>query len=516
MSITSSNTIRIIENSYLNRSDKALLRCEVAKELETAGDYEGAQAALGDLWRGVGQRPKVEGLGEKAKAFLLLRAGALTGWLGSARQIPGSQEAAKDLINESLRDFEALGMSAKVAEAQSEMALCYWREGAFGEARVILGDARRRLEAVGDETKYAELKALLLIRSAIVERKAQRFEAALEFLRGAGPPAEAGHSDVLKGKLHAELALTLRNLAAGERHEEYMDMALVEYAAASLYFEQAGHGRYSARVENNLAYLLLKLGRFAEAHEHLDQAERLFISLRDKGSAAQVKETRARVYLAEGRRAEAERAARAAVELLRDGNQQALLAEAQTTLGVALARLDRCGEARAVLESAVTTAGQAGDGEGAGRAGLTVVEELGGQLSPAELCSLYQRADQLLAGAVHEETVRRLRSCARIVISKINGSARSEARPAPEAAEKEGSMGDESNLPLPEAVRRYEAQLIAHALSESGGSVTKAARLLGVGHQTLSSILHQRHQDLLSMKKPRKRRQVSIISKAHK
>ena len=163
-------------------------------------------------------------------------------------------------------------------------------------------------------------------------------------------------------------------------------------------------------MENNLAYLLLTLGRLAEAHEHLDQAERLFTSLRDKGSAAQVKETRARVYLAEGRRAEAERAARAAVELLRDGNQQALLAEAQTTLGVALARLDRYGEARAVLESAVTNAGQAGDGEGAGRAALTVVEELGGQLPTAELCSIYQRADQLLAGAVHEETVRRLRS----------------------------------------------------------------------------------------------------------
>lgn len=488
----------------------------MAKELETAGDYEGARAALGELWRGVGRRPEVEGLEGKAKAMLLLRAGALTGWLGSTLQLPNSQEAAKDLVNESLRDFEALGMSAKVAEAQSEMALCYWREGAFGEARVVLAEARRRLEAIDDGTKYAELKALLLIRSAIVEFKAQRFEAALQFLREAEPLAEASDSDVLKGKLHVELALTLRNLAAGERREEYMDLALIEYAAASLYFEQAGHARYSARVENNLAYLLLTLGRFAEAHEHLDQSERLFTSLRDKGSAAQVKETRARVYLAEGRRAEAERAARSAVEALKGGNEQAQLAEAQTTLGIALARLDRREEAHAALESAVAAAGQAGDGEGAGRAALTVIEELGGQLPPAELCSLYQRADRLLAGAVHEETVRRLRSCARNVISKINGAVRSEARPASEAAEREGSMEDESNLPLPEAVRRYEAKLISHALSESGGSVTKAARRLGIGHQTLSSILHQRHQDLLAMKKPRKRRQVSIISKGRR
>jgi tetratricopeptide (TPR) repeat protein len=516
MSNISSNILRILENSYLNPTDKALMRCEVAKELETAGDYEGARDALGELWRGVGQRPVLDGLDEKARAFLLLRAGSLTGWLGSSEQIAGSQEAAKDLISESIRELETLGMTSKVAEAQSEMALCYWREGSFDEARVILGGARERLDEIGEESKYDQLKALILIRSAIVEFKAKRFEEALQFLRRAEPLAEAGDNDVIKGKLHVELALTLRNLASGVRREEYLDLALVEYAAASFFFEQAGHVRYSARVENNLGYLLFTLGRFAEAHEHLDHAERLFLRLKDKGSVAQVKETRAQVYLADGKPADAERAARSAVEVLKEGNEHAFLSEAQTTLGVALARLDRAEEARGMLETAMSLVEMAGDAEGAGKIALTLIEELSGQLSTTETCSLYRRADRLLTATDYEETVRRLRLCARVVISKVNESFRGEAQPAPKAVEKEGSMEDETNLPLPEAVRRYEARLIAQALGESGGSVTKAAQRLGVGHQTLSAILHQRHQELLTMKKPRKRRQMSIIVKGSK
>jgi tetratricopeptide (TPR) repeat protein len=515
MSNISSNILRILENSYLNPTDKALMRCEVAKELETAGDYEGARDALGELWLGVGQRPRLDGLDEKARALLLLHAGSLTGWLGSSGQVAGSQEAAKDLISESIRELEALGMTSKVCEAQSEMALCYWREGSFDDARIILGQARERLDEIGEESKYAELKALILIRSAIVEFKAKRFEEALQFLRQAEPLAEAGDNDVLKGKLHVELALTLRNLASGNKREEYMDLALVEYSAASFFFEQAGHVRYSARVENNVGYLLFTLGRFAEAHEHLDHAEKLFLRLRDKGSAAQVKETRAQVYLAEGKVADAERSARWAVEALKEGSENAVLAEAQTTLGVALARHDLAGEARRMFEYALIAAQEAGDLEGAGKAALSLVEELGKSLPLPDLCAAYERAEHLLCDTTSKETVERLRSCARSIISGIKKSSVSGVPPSL-VAEGEMTVEDESNLPLPEAVRRYEARLISDALRESGGSVTKAAQRLGVGHQTLSAILHQRHQELLAMKKPRKRRQVSIILRDRK
>jgi DNA-binding NtrC family response regulator len=60
-------------------------------------------------------------------------------------------------------------------------------------------------------------------------------------------------------------------------------------------------------------------------------------------------------------------------------------------------------------------------------------------------------------------------------------------------------------------VLRYEGSLIRKALEDSGGSVTRAARMLGVTHQGLAFILNGRHSDLLSIRTPVKKRRRSII-----
>ncbi|PYS45918.1 MAG: hypothetical protein DMF68_20810 [Acidobacteria bacterium] len=64
-----------------------------------------------------------------------------------------------------------------------------------------------------------------------------------------------------------------------------------------------------------------------------------------------------------------------------------------------------------------------------------------------------------------------------------------------------------------EEVLRYEASLVKLALDSSKGSVTRAARLLGVTHQRLCSMLQGRHKDLLQSKKPTQKRKRSIIRK---
>jgi transcriptional regulator with PAS, ATPase and Fis domain len=66
---------------------------------------------------------------------------------------------------------------------------------------------------------------------------------------------------------------------------------------------------------------------------------------------------------------------------------------------------------------------------------------------------------------------------------------------------------------IEEEVLRYEASLIKLALENARGSVTRAARLLGITHQRLSSMLQGRHKDLLYAKKPAQRRKRSIITK---
>src|ERR1051326_7556470 len=125
----SSQLLQQIADPKLPQSERARLRCQLAKELEDIGNYEAAREAMGELWSRVGERPTLGELDSAIAAEVLLRVGALMGWLGSAKQISGSQELAKNLLSESMERFSELGQKKKFAEAQMELAPCYWRAG---------------------------------------------------------------------------------------------------------------------------------------------------------------------------------------------------------------------------------------------------------------------------------------------------------------------------------------------------------------------------------------------------
>ena len=256
--------------------------------------------------------------------------------------------------------------------------------------------------------------------------------------------------------------------------------------------------RYQACVENNLGYLFSTLGRFIEAHEHLDRAQALFTSLKDNLHLAQVDNTRAEVLLAEDQVGAAEKLVRAAVRTLERGGEQSLLAEALTTHGMALARLGRHDEAGVTLARAVEVAEQAGDQESAGQAALTLIEESGAHLSREDLCAAYERASDLLAGSQNLSTFKRLSACARRVLFLTQAS------PLPP---------DWKNFSLKDAVRRYESRLIERALKDSGGLVTHAAQLLGFSHhQSLIHMLKGKHRSLAQERAPVVPRRRSIIN----
>jgi transcriptional regulator with PAS, ATPase and Fis domain len=416
--------LRQIDNPALNHIEQAHLRCQLAKELEDSGNYEAAREAMGKMWRRIGERPQLNNIDQHTTAEVLLRIGSLTGWIGSANQIDGAQEIAKDLISESVTTFEALRETEKVAEAYIDLAICYWREGAFDEARVTLQEALSRLA-----DKDSEQMARALLNSAIVEMHSGRLNDALHFLTDATPLFEKSQNHAAKGRFHIQLAIVLRKLSALERREHYTDRAIVEYTAASYHLELAGNTRYRAIVENNLGYLFFTTGKFTEAHEHLDRAHLLFASLNDSVHTAQVDDTRARVLLAQNRNSEAEKISHSAVHTLDKGDEQSLLAEALTTQGVALARLGRYEESRLTLDHASEIALQAGDNEGAGVAALTIIEELNERLNADEMTNLYARADELLAKTQNSETIYRLRSCVRRMLEARHAHNRESASP---------------------------------------------------------------------------------------
>jgi CheY-like chemotaxis protein/tetratricopeptide (TPR) repeat protein len=484
--------------------ERAQLCCRLAKQLEKAGEYEAACESLAEFWPERHGQPRLGGLEQVTAAEVLLRVGALAGWLGSSHQTEDSQETAKNLITQSVEIFEELGQAEQVAEARADLALCYWREGALDEARINLASA---ISGLKDED--SDLKAVVFMRAGMVEVDGQRLDQAIRFYNEAAPLLERSEDHTLKGAFHNEFGLVFRRLAAPENREDYLDKALIEYAAASFHFEQAGNERYLARVENNLGYLFFTIGRYKDAHEHLDRARQLFLELKDSGTAAQVDDTRARTLLAEGRTVEAERFARQAVKTLEKGGEQALLAEALTTHGTALARLGNYSKSRALLQRAIEAAETAGDLEGSGRAKLSIIEELGEQTSARELAAIYESAVDLLERSQDPSAKKRLISCARVVIAALTAADRVQDSQTNEKSWKGFSFKQE--------VVRIERALIERALRDTGGSVTKAARLLGFKHhQSLIALINTRHKNLLDTRSAIRKRRSHIFSKAKK
>src|SRR2546423_666589 len=211
------NQVELLQHDAVTAttSEEAQRACARAKQLEEAGKFEDARLALSEFWQRIGDRPRLERLDRVARAEVLLRVGALSGWIGSARQIPGAQETGKDLISESSAIFEELGLTEKVAETRVDLGICYWREGAFDEARITFDDALQRL---GDLESEQRLRALL--NKAIVEEVSSRSGEAVRILVESESLFERSNNHSLKSKFHLEFATVLKNLGLAERRED--------------------------------------------------------------------------------------------------------------------------------------------------------------------------------------------------------------------------------------------------------------------------------------------------------
>src|SRR5437588_7848533 len=501
MNLTAQLTALREETRGLTAVERARRCSDLAMQLEKAGEYGVACEALSECWPKRDDLLKLNDLDEATRAEVLLRVGALSGWLGSTDQTEGSQETAKDLITQSIDLFQDLGLPERFAEARGDLALCYWREGSYDEARATLVEALDSLEE-----KDSELRALFLIRSGVIEAQSQQLHEAMRFYDEAAPLLDRSEDHALKGTFHNGCASVFQRLATPENREDYLDRALMEYTAASFQFDLAGNSRYLARVENNLGYLFFTIRKYDEAHKHLDRARHLFFALNDAGAVAQVDDTRARTLLAEGRVSEGERVARYAVRGLEKGDEQAVLAEALTTHGVAHARLGDYPSAKRLLERAIEVAETTGDPEGAGRAKLSIIEELSGQTPAPQLVSIYQSAAELLKQSQDPSTSKRLIACAQKVIEGL----RTREFQAYEAK-------DLSWASFKREIRKAEKALLARALRDAEGSVTKAAHLLGFKHhQSLISIINIRHKDLLKTRSRIRKRRRHIFSQSRK
>jgi tetratricopeptide (TPR) repeat protein len=472
-------------------NDEALRCCNKALELKDKGNADGALDVMRPLWEGLGQRPDTTGLHLTVVSEVLLCVGILTGWIGSRNEIKEANDAAKDLLTESIRLYESLGDSRKVAEARSELAVCYWRAGALDEARVMVTEALEKLTAPGNT------RASALINLSVFEWSASRYEKALEILTDNAPLFEKITNNTTKGTYHNQLAMVLRKLATPELTGAKLKRIIDEYKLADYYFKRARNVLFRAMVKANIANVLRGLSRYREAQEYLDQARRLTAGVRDKVRAAQIDQTRAEVMIEQRRFKEAEKVLRLAAVSFEKAGRQCLLVDALETRGSALARLGKTEEAQYSFQRAIEIARQAGAPNKAGLTVLTMIEELD-DLSPETLGAAYKQANEWLAESQSKDVLRRINAAASKVFSKVERELIVEDTGAEVLTNKP--------LDFEQEKLKTEKAMIRRALALADGSPTRAARLLSMTYQKLAYIMETRHQDLLPERSPIRRR----------
>jgi tetratricopeptide (TPR) repeat protein len=480
-----------LETAHLNANDEVLRRCMTALELKDREDYAGAQKTMRPYWSRIGQRPHTRELDLPAAAEVLLCVGILTSWIGSKNQVSQAQEIAKNLLTQSITYFDESRDVIKVAVAQSEIAYCYWREGALNEARSWLDEALKKL------TFQGAARARALLKLSTVEWTSGRFRAALEVLEQNEPLFRKITNPTIKGGYHSELAIIHRNLATTENRSEYFQRAIKEYKEAEKNFKLAHNLIYRADVINNVGFLQFKLGRYTEAHKYFHEARRLTVKFKDKARTAQIDESRAQVLIAQGKLTDAERIARRAVSVLRKSGRVCLMAEALITQGTALAKLGRSSHAHVIFRQAIESAHQVNALNIAGLAALTLIEEIQ-ELAPEVLQAAYRQAREWLANSQSPDIKLRLADVAGLVVASIH-------------TELSTDEATEILLREPGGLRaqleKHERVVIKRALAEVNGRVTHAASLLDMRYQSLAYIIERRHPDLLKKRTPIRRRQ---------
>jgi tetratricopeptide (TPR) repeat protein len=483
-----------LDLSHLTPNEQAELRCRTALELKDRNEYDASREAMFPIWNGViGSRPNTKGLNDAVAAEVLLTTGILTGWLGSRSEIKKADDYARDLITESITHFEALGDSRKIAEARTELAWCYWRAGDNDSARILSNEALKRLTIGGN----ARANALIIL--SFVEWAESRHKEVLRILTENAPVFERITNHTFKGTYHNQLGITFRVIGStSKKRSDYFKRAINEYHAADEEFKLAKNLVFRAHVKNNIAYVLRELHRFREAHDYLEQARRLFIRVGDKVRTAQVDDSRAQLFIAEKKYSQAELMARTAARSFEKAGRQCLLAETLTNQGIALARMHEADRARFIFQQAIEIAHQAGSLYCAGLAALTMIEEI--DTLPREVQSVaFEEAQEWLASSQNPDIKPRLKATQKKLAAQRRSETETETVHVSEVLfNKSYDLRDE--------VLKFEHDLISQTLSRVDGKVTHAAKLLGLGYQTLSHMIERKHPDLLKKRTPVRRR----------
>jgi len=297
-------------------------------ELERCGMYEEALAELKDIWEDTETFPNVENLDVHSAAEIILRCGTLIGFLGHNKQILNAQEKSKNLLSEAHSRFLDIYNVEKIAECENYLALAYWRTGEIKEAESYVEESLSHNLPLTSHTRiYSHLiKSMISLSTNKYKETVINLEKLETEFRRYGDA-------FLNGSFCTNIGLALKNLG---RTKE----ALSKFELARYYHQKSRHKVYLGTVENNLAQLYKSENSFTGAHQAIDSGTKIFRQIKDRTREGFSLDTKAQIYFAERKYAEALKSVEKAIGILKKSENLAYLVETYSTKSKILLYLD--------------------------------------------------------------------------------------------------------------------------------------------------------------------------------
>lgn len=288
-------------------------------QLERSGKYEKALTEVKEIWEDISESPQTKDFETKDAAEILLRCGALIGFLGHNKQIPNSQTRSKDLLTEARQKFLEICEPEKIAECENYLALAYWRSGELNEAKAWLEELEsHNLEISNYAVLFSRIVKCLIL---IAENK---YSEIIVNLKNSEKDFLNFADNCLCGDFYNALGIAFNE--TGNQKQ-----ALKELESARFYHQKAQHKIYLGTVENNLAQLYKLQGNFAKAHQLIDCSTKTFKQIKDRTREGFSLDTKAQIYFSEHKFADALKTAEKALKILSKSENKAYLVETMQT-----------------------------------------------------------------------------------------------------------------------------------------------------------------------------------------
>lgn len=312
--------------------------------LERQGRYAEAVHELRSIWKDKSLFPDTDGLSNAEEAEVLLRCGSLLGFLGHNDQIPNSQEHSKNLITEAHQRFLEIYDLEKVAECENYLALAYWRCGEVSEAEFWVDEA---LSKPLPNSSFARIYSVITKSGNLLSER--KYEEMLILLDAEKDPCLEFGDDCLKADFHNQYGLALKNLGKFSLAVEFLEKAKEHH-------KKTGHRTYLGSIENNIAMIYKSLRDFENAHAAIDRSLAIQDELRAYERFGFSLDTKALIFLDEGKVKKALDTVDEAIQVLKKGENFEYLIETLSTKMEVLIRMNRFGLAALILSEAINLA----------------------------------------------------------------------------------------------------------------------------------------------------------------